>query len=75
MKVLGPFPATDDAETFVWLRAFPDAESRDEMKHAFYGGAVWVSELEPKLMPLLAHYDAILVEDAIGLWEAWPDAA
>lgn len=45
------------------------------MKHAFYHGAIWVAELEPKLMPLLAHYDAILVKDAIGLWEAWPDAA
>lgn len=73
MKVLGPFPAAGDDNTFVWLRGFPDAASRDAMKDAFYGGALWVDELEPRLMPLLAHYESVLVEDAIGLWEAWPD--
>jgi len=72
MKTLGPFPSQDDANTFVWLRAFPNAESRERMKEAFYGGDLWLNELEPAVMPLIAHYESVLVDDTIGLWEAWP---
>lgn len=74
MKVLGPFPAQDDEDTFVWLRAFPDADSREPMKEAFYGGSLWLDELEPALMPLIAHYESVLVEDAVGFWHSWPDS-
>lgn len=74
MKVLGPFPAREDEEAFVWLRAFPDEGAREPLKEAFYGGELWVDELEPKLMPLLATYDSVLVDDVVGLWERWPDA-
>jgi quercetin dioxygenase-like cupin family protein len=75
MKVLGPFPSRDDEDTFVWLRAFPDAESRELMKEAFYGGALWLEELEAELMPLIAHYESVLVEDTIGMWDSWPEDA
>ncbi len=74
MKVLGPFPSLEDDETFVWVRAFPDAASRSALKDAFYGGKLWVEELEPELMPLLAEYRAVVVDDVVDLWEAWPDA-
>jgi quercetin dioxygenase-like cupin family protein len=72
MKVLGPFPSREDDDMFVWLRAFPDAESREPMKEAFYGGSLWLEEMEPELMPLIAHYESVLVEDTIGLWDSWP---
>jgi hypothetical protein len=72
MKVLGPFPSTEDEDTFVWLRAFPDAESRDPMKESFYGGPLWLGELEPVLMPLIAHFESVLVEDSVGFWDSWP---
>ena len=72
MKVLGPFPATEDETAFVWLRAFPDAARRGTMTDAFYGGALWRHELEPQLMSLIAGYEAIAVDDAIGLWASWP---
>lgn len=75
MRVLGPFPSRDDEDTFVWLRAFPDAGSREPMKEAFYGGALWLDELEAELMPLIAHYESVLVEDTIGLWDSWPGVA
>jgi len=74
MKMLGPFPSCEDADTFVWLRAFPDAGSRDALKQAFYGGDLWLNELEAKVMPLIAHYESVLVEDTVGLWQVWPDA-
>lgn len=73
MRVLGPFPSADDPDTFVWLRAFPDRASRDPMKDAFYGGGPWVAELEALMMPLIAGYGAVLVEDTAGLWGRWPE--
>ena len=58
-------------DTFVWLRAFPDAASRDPMKEAFYGGRPWVEELEALMMPLIAEYGAVVVEDTADLWGCW----
>ena len=57
----------------MWLRAFPDAASRDPMKEAFYDGRPWVEELEPVMMPLIAEYGAVVVEDTAGLWDRWPE--
>jgi len=74
MKVLGPFPVADGDDAFVWLRAYPDAASREPMRNAFYEGDLWLRELEPQLMPLISGYEATLVEDAIGLWHRWPQA-
>ena|SRR5215469_536657 len=73
MRVLGPFPSAEDEDTFVWLRAFPDAASRDPMKAAFYGGSQWLEELEAVMLPLIADYGAVVVEDAVGLWNRWPE--
>jgi hypothetical protein len=73
MRVLGPFPSVDDPDTFVWLRAFPDAASRDPMKEAFYGGRPWLEELESLTMPLIAEYGAVVVEDTADLWGRWPE--
>jgi quercetin dioxygenase-like cupin family protein len=75
MKVLGPFASREDEDTFVWLRAFPDDESREPMKEAFYGGRLWLEELEGELMPLIAHYESVLVEDTAGMWDSWPENA
>ena len=73
MKVLGPFPSLDDNVSFVWLRAFPNPESRDPMKEGFYGGSAWLDELEDIVMPMLDDYRATLVDDAEGFWTAWPE--
>src|SRR6266545_548701 len=73
MKVLGPFPVSDDENAFVWLRAFPDPANREPMRDAFYESELWLQELEPQLMPLIASYEATIVEDAIGLWQRWPE--
>jgi hypothetical protein len=75
MRVLGPFPSAEDEDTFVWLRAFPDAASRGPMKAAFYGGRPWREKLEAVMLPLIADCGAVVVEDAVGLWSRWPESS
>lgn len=63
MRILGPFPAVEDPDTFFFMRGFPDLASRERMKAEFYDGDPWKRELEPVLMPMLEHYDAVTVDD------------
>jgi hypothetical protein len=72
MKVLGPFLAVDDPDTFFFMRGFPDLASRDPMKAQFYEGELWKQELEQVVMPMLERYEVTLVEDSEGLIR-WPD--
>jgi hypothetical protein len=74
MRVLGPFPSTEDNVTFIWLRGFPPGADRDSLKKAFYEGSEWTERLGEQLMPLLADYSAVAVEDHDGLWHRWPKA-
>jgi NIPSNAP len=41
MKVIGQFRDLDDPDRFVWVRGFPDMESRAQSLAAFYGGPAW----------------------------------
>jgi len=72
MKVLGPFLAIDDPDTFFFMRGFPDMASLDPMKAEFYEGELWKQELEQVVMPMLEKYEVTLVEDPEGLIR-WPD--
>jgi len=63
MKILGPFLSVEDADTFFFIRGFPDLESREPMKAKFYEGELWKRELESVLMPMLERYDVVLVDD------------
>jgi hypothetical protein len=67
MKILGPFLSVEDADTFFFMRGFPDLASREPMKAKFYEGELWKRELENLLMPMLDKYDVVLVEDPEGL--------
>ena len=67
MKVLGPFPSVEDADTFFWMRGFPDLSSRDRMRSEFYDGAIWKSELENMMMPMLEKYEVVLIHDRSGM--------
>ena len=69
MKVLGPFLSVEDDDTFFWMRAFPDQQSRERMRDEFYEGKLWKEELEQKLMPILEKYDVVIVEAKEGLGE------
>jgi len=71
MKILGPFLSVEEEEdTFFFMRAFPDLESRQPLKAQFYEGKLWKEELEQKLMPMIEKYDVVVVEakDGLGKW-------
>lgn len=63
MKILGPFISVEDADTFFFMRGFPDLPSREPMKAQFYEGTLWKDELENVLMPMLEKYDVVVVDD------------
>ena len=67
MKILGPFLSVEDADTFFFMRGFPDLASREPMKAKFYEGELWKTELESVLMPMLEKYEVVLVDDPEGL--------
>ena len=67
MKILGPFLSVEDADTFFFMRGFPDLASREPMKAQFYEGELWKRELEHVLMPMLETYEVVLVEDTEGV--------
>jgi hypothetical protein len=71
MKILGPFVSVEDADTFFFMRGFPDLDSREPMKAKFYEGDLWKRELENVLMPMLEKYAVVLVDDPEGMvrWE------
>lgn len=67
MKILGPFLSLEDADTFFFMRGFPDLESREPMKAKFYEGNLWKQELEKVLMPMIDNYEVVVVDDPDGL--------
>ena len=67
MKILGPFLSIEDADTFFFMRGFPDLTAREPMKARFYEGELWKRELEHVLLPMLDKYDVVLVDDPDGL--------
>jgi hypothetical protein len=72
IRVLGIFPPADEADTLVWLRAFPDAASKDSMTKALYGGPAWTGEIAGLVPPLIAEHTVVTIDDAPGLWSRWP---
>jgi hypothetical protein len=70
MKILGPFLSVEDADTFFWMRAFPDRKSRETMRDQFYEGKLFKEDLEKNHVPMLEKYDVVVVEakDGLGEW-------
>ncbi|HVB87411.1 MAG TPA: NIPSNAP family protein [Candidatus Dormibacteraeota bacterium] len=66
MKILGPFVSVEDADTFFFMRGFPDLASREPMKAKFYERDLWKLELENLLMPMIEKYEVVLVDDPGG---------
>jgi hypothetical protein len=62
MKIMGPFLSIEDADTFFFMRAFPDLESRGSLRDRFYESELWKQELEHRLLPMLEKYDVVVVE-------------
>ncbi|MEP4034972.1 antibiotic biosynthesis monooxygenase [Pseudophaeobacter sp.] len=66
MLVFGPMRDLEDPNKVHWMRAFESLEQRETIKQAFYDGPVWTQEVEPLVMPLIAHYEASVVETTEG---------
>ena len=70
MKILGPFLSVEDADTFFWMRAFPDLKTRERMRNEFYDGRLFKEDLEKNHVPMLEKYSVVVVEakDGLGQW-------
>ncbi|SMO81926.1 NIPSNAP protein [Ruegeria faecimaris] len=66
MLVFGPLRDLENPDKVHWMRAFSSLEERDRIKDSFYGEAVWNDQIEPIAMPMIAHYEAELVETTSG---------
>ena len=66
MRILGQFWSVQDDNTFVWLRAFENAEDRDIRKERFYGGRVWQGELEAEAFSMIEDYSNVLLVEPTG---------
>ncbi len=60
IDVLGQFTATDDEDTFVWLRRFDSQEERARKWDEFYGSALWRTDLGPRANALLKDTDHVI---------------
>jgi NIPSNAP len=68
MTVMGQFRDLDDPDRFVWLRGFPDMETRANSLAAFYGGPAWQAHRD------VANTTMIDSDNVLLLRPAWPDA-
>lgn len=66
IRILGPLVDLENPNRFIFLRGFPTMDDLRRMKDQFYGGDVWLKELEHVLMPMLESYDVSLCETAAG---------
>jgi hypothetical protein len=68
IDVAGPWLDVENADRFVWLRAFPSMAERERMKQALYEGPEWTGELEAIMMPMLSHFTSIQIEMSAAEW-------
>jgi hypothetical protein len=66
MDIIGTFRDADNPDRFVWLRGFPDMESRARSLAAFYGGPAWKAHREA------ANATMIDSDNVLLLRPAWP---
>ncbi|ATF19813.1 NIPSNAP family protein [Phaeobacter gallaeciensis] len=74
MMIFGPMRDLEDPDIVHWMRAFATLSDRERIKDDFYDGPVWLKEVEPVVMPLIAHFEASVVETTEG-FETFSGAA
>ncbi|WP_250029650.1 NIPSNAP family protein [Paractinoplanes maris] len=72
ITVIGQFRDLDAPDRFVWLRSFPDMESRRESLAAFYGGPVWKEYRDAANATMIDSNDVLLLRPVDGL-PGFPD--
>jgi hypothetical protein len=72
MRVLGQFRDLDQADDFVWLRAFPEMASRPRALSAFYDGPVWAEHGPAANATMIDSDDVLLLRPVVTRagWEA-----
>lgn len=66
MTLIGQFLDLDDPDRFVWLRGFPDMESRKRALEAFYFGPVWRAHRDAANATMIDSDDVLLLRPAEG---------
>src|SRR5215471_17084077 len=64
IELIGTFRDLDDPDRFVWLRGFPDMESRAKSLGAFYGGPVWKAHREAANATMIDSDNVLLLRPA-----------
>lgn len=64
MDVIGQFRDLGAPDHFVWLRGFPDLQSRTESLRAFYGGPVWQAHRSAANATMIDSDDVLLLRPA-----------
>ena len=70
IRLIGLFRDLDDPDRFVWLRGFPDMESRRASLERFYSGPVWAAHRDAANETMIDSDDVLLlkpVSDVAGL--------
>jgi hypothetical protein len=68
ITVIGQFRDLDRPDRFVWLRGFPDMDSRAVALDAFYGGPVWKAHREAANATILDSDDVLVFHAADGAY-------
>src|SRR6185369_9459196 len=64
MNVIGQFRDRRRADRFVWLRGFPDMETRQRALEAFYDGPIWTRHKSDANDTMLDSNDVLLLKPA-----------
>lgn len=62
MSIVGQFRDLDDDNAFVWLRGFPDMQTRKQALTSFYSGPVWLANRDAANATMLTFNDVYLLE-------------
>ena len=63
MPIVGPFLCLEDPDAFFFMRSFANNRTREKLKADFYEGPLWKEHLEAVMMPMLEHYEFVVVDD------------
>lgn len=61
MTVIGQFTNIDDPNKFVWLRSYPDMDTRRNALTTFYGGPVWKSHRDAANATIIDNDNVLLL--------------
>jgi hypothetical protein len=76
MRILGQFRDADEPDRFVWIRAFPDMETRRRALTSFYQGPAWKTHGKRAAATMIDSDDVLLLRpaDSRGGFEGLPAA-